>query len=556
MRYLFVLNFLFLADFTFAQSTNATLNEDYYHWIDRYEIKSGKIVPGFFTSVKPYKRDVIIKYLDTLATDASIFSSKSDQFNLTYLRNDSWEWSHAETNTSKKPILKGLYKKKSDFVYVDLPEFDLHVSPVLYLSVGSDSRLDNAITTNTRGVEIRGMVDRKVGFYTFLGENQSVLPLYVQEEVGRTRAVPHEGFWKPFKENGVDFFQARAYIDFNVSKHIYMQFGNDRTFNGNGYRSFVFSDYSAPNLFLRANVRVWKLNYLFQLNRMAADVKTGGNQRYPEKFVAFHQASFNIGKKLNIGIFESVVFSPKDSVNNNSFDFSYLNPVIFYRAIEQQFGSSDNAILGIDFKWNAFKKVSLYGQIVLDEFLLDEVLAGDGWWANKYSAQAGIKYLDALNVSNLDLQFEFNAVRPYTYSHYSQYGSYSNYRQALSHPIGANFTEWVAIARYQPIPKLNLIVKTFYVKTGRDDVGENWGGDILKGYQNRQQEYGNTIGQGHANTIFFADITASYMIKHNIFIDAKQIIRQSKSDLATYNSNTSLTSLALRWNIPQRLYDF
>jgi hypothetical protein len=234
MRYLLVLIFLFLADFTFAQSTNATLNEDYYHWIDRYEIKSGKIVPGFFTSVKPYKRDVIIKYLDTLATDASIFSSKSDQFNLTYLRNDSWEWSHAETNTSKKPILKGLYKKKSDFVYVDMPEFDLHVNPVLYLGVGSDSRMDNAVTTNTRGIEIRGMVDRKVGFYTFLGENQSVLPLYVQEEVNRTRVVPHEGFWKGFKENGVDFFQARAYIDFNISKHIYMQFGNDRTFTGNG----------------------------------------------------------------------------------------------------------------------------------------------------------------------------------------------------------------------------------------------------------------------------------------------------------------------------------
>lgn len=541
---------------TLAQSTNVTLNEDYYHWIDRYEIKSGKIVPGFFTSVKPYKRDAIIKYLDTLATKESIFSSRSDQFNLTYLRNDSWEWSKAETNTSKKPILKSLYKKKSDLAFVDNPEFDLHVSPVLYLSGGSDSRLSNAVTTNTRGVEIRGMIDRKIGFYTFLGENQSVLPLYVKEEVSRTRVVPHEGFWKDFNKNGVDFFQVRGYIDFNVSKHIYMQFGNDRTFIGNGYRSLIFSDYSAPNLFLRTNVRVWKLNYLFQINRMAADVRPGGNKRYPEKFMAFHHVSFNIGKKLNIGLFESVVFSPKDSVNNNTFDFSYLNPVIFYRAIEQQFGSSDNSILGADFKWNAFKKVSLYGQFVLDEFLLKEILAGNGWWANKWSVQGGIKYIDALNVSNLDLQVEFNAVRPFTYSHYSQYGSYSNYRQSLAHPLGANFTEWVAMVRYQPIPRLNVFVKAFYVKTGKDDVGQNWGQDILKGYQNRQQEYGNKIGQGNTNTIFFADITASYMVKHNLFIDGKQIIRQSKSDLAAYNSNTSLTSLALRWNIPQRLYDF
>jgi len=539
-----------------AQSTNATLNEDYYHWIDRYEIKSGKIVPGFFTSVKPYKRDAIVRYIDSLAQDAEIFKSKSDLYNFAFLQNDSWEWSGAQTNTSARPILKQLYKKKSDLAYVDIPEFDLHVNPVLYVGAGIDSRRNDPIYINTRGIEIRGMIDRKVGFYTFIGENQSVLPMYVQEEVDRNRVIPHEGFWKTFKDNGVDFFQARAYIDFNLSKHIYMQFGNDRTFIGNGYRSLIFSDYSTPNLFLRTNVKVWKINYLFQLNRMAADARTSGNTRYPEKFMAFHHASFNIGKKLNIGFFESVVFSPKDSINNNTFDFSYVNPVIFYRAIEQQFGSSDNALLGLDFKWNAFKNVSFYGQLVLDEFVLKEIMAGNGWWANKYSIQGGIKYIDALNVSNLDLQVEVNAVRPYTYSHFSQYGSYSNYRQSLAHPLGANFNELVGIVRYQPIPKLNLTVKTIYIKTGRDRVNENWGGDMLQGYENRQTDYGNRIGQGVANTILFADVTASYMLKHNLFIDGKQTIRQSKSDLAAYNSNTSLTSLALRWNIPQRLYEF
>jgi len=538
-----------------AQSTNATLNEDYYHWIDRYEIKTGRIVPGFFTSVKPYKRDAIIRYLDTLAT-AEAFTSQADQFNRDFLRNDSWEWSNTETNDSKKPFLKKLYGKKSDLAHVDLPEFDLHVNPVLYLSGGKDSRLDHPLSINTRGVEIRGMLDRKIGFYTFLGENQSVLPSYVNDQLSINPVVPHEGFWKDFKENGVDFFQARAYIDFNISKHLNMQFGNDRTFIGNGYRSLIFSDYSTPNLFLRADVKVWKINYLFQLNRLVADNKSASKSRYPEKFMAFHHASINIGKKLNIGVFESVVFSPKDSLNNNTFDLSYLNPVIFYRAIEQQFGSSDNALLGLDFKWNAFKGVSIYGQAVLDEFVLDEIMAGNGWWANKFALQGGLKYIDALGVSNLDLQLETNVVRPYTYSHTTQYGSYSNYRQSLAHPLGSNFTELIAIVRYQPFPRLNLTVKAIQAKTGRDGAGQNWGGDILKGGQTRQQEYNNKIGQGINNTILMVNMTASYMIKHNLFLEANQIVRQSKSDLPFYNNNTSITSVALRWNIPQRLYDF
>ncbi|MCW5911523.1 MAG: hypothetical protein KIT62_10635 [Cyclobacteriaceae bacterium] len=539
-----------------AQSTNAPLNSDYYHWLDRYEIKSGKISPEVFTTIKPYKRDAIIRYVDTLNASGDIFTSRSDQYNLEFFHNDSWEWSRAESSNSKKPFLKRLYKKKPDFTYVDVPEFDIHVNPVLYVGAGKDNNRDELITINTRGAEIRGMIDRKIGFYTFVGENQAVLPQYVADEVTRNRVVPHEGFWKTFKDTGVDFFEARAYIDFNLTRHIYMQFGNDRTFIGNGYRSLIFSDYSPPNLFLRSNVKVWKLNYLFQLNRMAADARTGGGRRYPEKFAAFHHASVNIGKKLNLGVFESVVFSPKDSVNSNTFDFSYLNPVIFYRAIEQQFGSSDNALLGADIKWNAFKNVSFYGQLVLDEFLLKEIMAGDGWWANKYAVQSGIKYIDAFGVSNLDIQAEVNRVRPYTYSHYSQYGSYSNYRQALAHPLGANFSELVGIVRYQPLPKLNLTVKAFYIKSGRDNANENWGGDILLGYQARQQEYGNTTGQGVSNTIATVDFNASYMLKHNLFIDARQLVRRSRSDLSGYNYNTTLTSLALRWNIAQRSYDF
>jgi len=538
-----------------AQSTNATLNEDYYHWIDRYEIKSGRIVPGFFTTIKPYKRDMIVKYLDTL-TNAEMFTSQSDEFNREFLRNDNWEWSRTEMNESKKPFLKKLYRKKSDLVHVDIPEFDLHVNPVLYLGAGNDNRLDYPVFINTRGVEIRGMVDRKVGFYTFLGENQSSLPSYVDEMMSKNPVVPHEGFWKDFKDHGVDFFQARAYIDFNISRHIYMQFGNDRTFIGNGFRSLIFSDYSPPTLFLRTNVRVWKINYLFQLNRMVADTKSANKSRYPEKFMAFHHASINIGKKFNLGVFESVIFSPQDSTNNNTFDPGYLNPVIFYRAIEQHYGSSDNALLGMDFKWNAFKKVSLYGQVVLDEFVLDEIMAGDGWWANKYAIQGGIKYMDALGVSNLDMQVETNIVRPYTYSHTTQYGSYSNYRQSLAHPLGANFNEVVGIVRYQPIPRLNLTAKGIYVIIGRDGVKENWGSDIMNLSQTREQEYNNTISQGQSNVILMMNMTASYMLKHNLFVEANQIIRQSKSDLAFYNNNTSLTSVALRWNIPQRHYDF
>jgi hypothetical protein len=410
---------------------------------------------------------------------------------------------------------------------------------------------------------VRGMLDKKVGFYTYLSDNQVRLPYYVSNTVtnnpsnGFYPVIPHEGFWKGFKEGtGYDFFQARGYISFNATKHLDFQFGHDRIFIGNGQRSLIFSDHAPPSLFLKGNVKVWKLNYVFMLNRMVASVEGNssgltGNEKYPDKFVAFHHLSINIGKKFNLGVFESVVFT-----DSSSFEWSYLNPIIFYRAIEQQFGSSDNVILGMDFKWNAFKGVSVYGQFVLDEFVLDNLKEGNGWWANKFGVQAGVKYYDAFGVANLDLQAETNIVRPYTYSHGTPLGNYSNYMQPIAHPLGANFKEVIGIVRYQPIPRLNLTGKIIMAQVGRDTLTSNWGGDILKDNNERENDYDNTIGQGAKNDILLATFTASWQLKHNLFIDASIVLRKSDSPEAVFNSNTSITSLALRWNIPQRLYEF
>lgn len=558
MRLIFL--FILIPLTSIAQSSFAPLNEDYYHWIDRYEVKSGRLMPQIFTSVKPYKRSAIADYVDSLKVMGE-FTSGTDQFNYEYLTNDNWEWSDGNTNESNRPFLKHFYKKKSDFYSVVTPQFDLHANPVAYLGVGKDSRSDEMLFVNTRGVEIRGMVDKKVGFYTYLADNQSMLPSYVADQMQSTGVVPHEGFWKSYKEGkGVDFLHARGYITLEATKSINVQFGHDRFFIGNGYRSLVFSDYAPPSLFLKGNVKVWKLNYLFMVNQMTADNKsvstTGKLRGYPNKFVALHHLSINIGKKLNVGVFESVIFSPGDSTGTNRFRLEYLNPIIFYRAIEQQNGSTDNVLLGLDFKWNAIRRFSVYGQFLMDEFVIDNIRNGNGWWANKFAVQLGGKYVDAFGVANLDLQGELNVIRPYTYSHLNIFGSYSSYRQPLAHPLGANLKEIAGIVRYQPLPRLNLTGKLVLTDMGRDTTGVNWGGDILKDYSTRQQEFDNSIGQGIANDILFGSLTASWQVKHNLFVDATMVLRRSNSPVAIYDHNTSITSLALRWNIAPRLYDF
>lgn len=563
MRFGILIALLFAAVAGYSQSTFVPLNEDYYHRVERYEIKSGRVMPQLFTGIRPWRRSDIVAMTDSL-NEKGFFVSRSDQFNLDYLRNDSWEWSRAASADSERPVLKHFYKKKADLYHVDEKWFDLHINPVLHVGAAKDTDSDDLLYVNTRGAEVRGMVDRKIGFYTFLTDNQLLLPAYAEASKDSLFYVPHEGFWKGFKEgNGVDFLHARGYISFQATRHIDMQFGHDRFFVGNGYRSLIYSDFAPPTWFIKTNVKIWKINYLFLLNQMIADVQgnvsglTASNRGYPNKYNALHHLSINIGKKVTLGVFESVIFSPDEPGGFDHLRLEYLNPIIFYRAIEQQNGSTDNVLLGFDFKVNAPRKMSFYGQLVLDEFVISHIRAQDGWWANKFGVQVGGKYVDAFGIPNLDLQGEVNVVRPYTYSHGSEYGDYSHYRQPIAHPLGANFQEMIGILRYQPLPRLNVTGKLMLMKKGFDDVNQNWGGNILLSNAGTfEQTFGNKVAQGATANIFYGSFNASYMLKHNISLDGTIILRKSESDLAKFVQNTSIASFALRWNIAQRLYEF
>jgi hypothetical protein len=77
----------------------------------------------------------------------------------------------------------------------------------------------------------------------------------------------------------------------------------------------------------------------------------------------------NVGKNLTLGIWENVIFDRQDSLENDRFEVDYFNPLIFYRAVEHGLNSSDNVLLGMDWKWNFLSRFSFYGQFVLDEFL-------------------------------------------------------------------------------------------------------------------------------------------------------------------------------------------
>jgi hypothetical protein len=421
--------------------------------------------------------------------------------------------------------------------------------------VSKESDNDQSLFLNTRGLSVRGKIANKIGFAAYLTDNQERDPAYVQQWIIDRTAVPGAGFYKDFKDpGGVDYFDARGYFTFNITKYIDVAFGYDKNFIGNGYRSLFLSDFGNSNLFLKLNTRIWKFNYqnLF-MEVQNADARVG-DKLIGKKYVVMHHLDVNIAKWLNIGLFEGVVFGRLDH-----FDFSYLNPIIFYRSIEQQNGSQDNSVVGLDFKANVAKRFQFYGQLLLDEFKLSEVKANNGWWANKYAIQLGAKYIDALGIKNMDLQLEYNHVRPFTYSHRDSVANYTHYNQPLAHPLMANFNEVIGIARYQPAPKWMIQAKAIFYQQGRDSSNVSYGSNIflpsVPPY--RTMDYGFYTGSGWKTNVMYGSLLLSYEWKENLFFELFGAVRKQDTKTAPITSQKSTTiSFGVRWNMHRREFDF
>jgi hypothetical protein len=330
------------------------------------------------------------------------------------------------------------------------------------------------------------------------------------------------------------FYTPRTYLNDSIGKmtlysdlrgrvsytpnHIFnFQAGLDHNFIGEGSRSLLLSDYGTPYPFGQIRMRFWRLEYsiLYQF------LREWDNNRWEGKFASSHHLSFNAAKWLNLGLFETVIFQPKDTLVNRGFDVEYLNPFVFYRPQEYSLGSSDNVLIGMELtaKW---KNHMFYSQFILDEFFLAEIRARSGWWASKYGGQFGVKGRLSKGKNDFFYRLEYNFVRPYTYAHLSEELNYGNQGSSLAHPYGSNFMELLLEAKWQREKWFAKLFTNYFVR-GADQDGFNYGSDPYLSYVNRPYEYGHYIGQGRQFNGTKSVLTVGYQIlnhgKLNAFIE-------------------------------------
>jgi hypothetical protein len=453
---------------------------------------------------------------------------------------------------------------------IDHKDYSLYLDPLFGFSGGKDQFTGRNTYDNSRGIQVMGSIGKSVSFYTSFWENQSVFVNYVDSFVRKNNVVPGQGRVKPFGDGGFDYAYAAGYVSIQPSKFFNLQFGNDKQFIGDGYRSLLLSDNAFNYPFAKITTNFWKIQYtnLFLAWQNIGNASNSGVGGYKQKFGTIHHLSYNVMQGLNIGLFEGIVWQGGDTTGmRRGFDPNYLNPIIFYRPVEFSRGSPDNVLIGLNIKAKLFKKYMFYGQILLDEFSLKEVKARSGWWANKQAFQLGYSFFNLFGIKNLNWQNELNVVRPYTYGHFTAEQSYTHYAQPLAHPLGANFIENVQFLRYR-YRRFGIEAKVLMAQYGADSLKangsfSNYGQNIFQGTAEIvggptevPSIYGNTILQGVKNTLVFTDLNLSYLInpKTGLRISLNLSRRSQRTIFETRNTIWGFVTLSTL--LPNRHYDF
>lgn len=527
----------------FTSKLNIPFSHFYYSWFDKSLNQMGT---NNHTGSKPYTYAEVSKYFDIQAATVAM---KKDR--------------------------KGWWGRKfwnENFFEFQGKDYWFTLNPFVDLRMGRTNDFDNNSTfQNTRGVQLQGGLGKAIVFTTSIYESQGRFAGFynayaesIAPSGGDPAIIPGVGIAKRFKTDSYDFPSAEAIITVTPSDFIDLQLGYGRNFLGDGYRSLLLSDGASPYPFIKVNTRFWKIKYT-NTYLFLKDVRPEVTQErtYASKYMANHYLSWNVSNRLNLGFFESVVWT---NSNGRGFDSNFINPIIFYRSVEfTSSARSGNAVLGLTAKYKFNNAVTGYGQFILDEFALGDIQEQNKSWRNKYGYQLGVKYFDAFKIKGLNLQAEYNRLRPYVYQHSDPLTNYGHNNQALGHQWGANLEELVLIGRYQKgryfgEAKLNFGIRGLDFETDTDNF--NYGGDPYKNYNtDRPFDTNVLVGQGNKTDLFIGELQAGYIVNPvtNLKAFAHLMVRNFSPETETLtvkSLQTTWFSLGIRADLFNMYFDY
>lgn len=326
-----------------------------------------------------------------------------------------------------------------DYLFTLDPVFDFQLG--YDASDQTDFQDTAVIMNNTRGLIVQADIGSMVSFQTMVYENQSRYPAYIRNFIDSTGVVPGQGRAKIYKNNGVDYNNSYGWLSVTPMPQLNLQIGHGKHFIGHGYRSVLLSDVAhnypylkASGLLLKEKIQAdWIYANLQSLNRLPLGEVP--ESLFEKKAISVYHVNINPHPRIQLGLFESVMWQRFDSTGTKPVNGRAFIPVPFVNTALLGLDDQNNVLIGASMLLKAMDWVHLYGQVAVDA-------------SSKMAYQGGAKFY-GIGLPNLDFQFEYNYIEPGVYAHQTPLQGYTHMNQPLAHPLGPATEEILGIVSFR-----------------------------------------------------------------------------------------------------------
>lgn len=441
----------------------------------------------------------------------------------------------AITRIKHKWLSDVLFQRSFIDLKTDSGLFRLKINPIVNIEAGRDlaGNSSNNLYTNTRGIIGAGQIGQRFYFETMFAENQSVFPSYLETQVKQQLVVPGQGRWKNFKVNGFDYAFSSGFISMQINPHLNIQLGHGKQKIGYGYRSLLLSDNALAYPYARITQQWLKGRlqytniYAMFMNLVSASktINPNAERLYQKKAASFHYLSFNPNKRINIGLFQSLIWQPGDSSNKQHLSWEYFNPVMFGSIPSLGLDNRNDINIGADLRLKLNSSLSLYFQALLDHRQRNnQKTAG-------YAFQTGLNYFAAFGIKGLHLQSEYTATHGDCYQSKDLTSQYTHYNQTIGY-VPLEGSEFMGQASYRH--------KRWFMQT-------------------RIQQQQHIPDQVNKNTITLLSGFAGIIVNpaYNLQLSLGALVRKQKfATFSTGDNQTQYLFVTLRTSIYNFYYDY
>ncbi|MFH1700197.1 MAG: capsule assembly Wzi family protein [Candidatus Zixiibacteriota bacterium] len=253
-------------------------------------------------------------------------------------------------------------------------------------------------------------------------------------------------------------------------------FGRTRLFWGPQRINLLLSSTAEPLDLLLAGYHRGRINFQFLFARLDGSHPDSIDMvRLPERtfednrYMAGHRLDIRLHKRLRFGLFETILYGGEGRPP----ELYYLNPLQFFHSAQLNENADDNTIIGGDFIFLPGKGMSLYGQLLIDDFQIDDKSQGDQE-PDEIGIMGGLFRAGQTGTFNPDIKVEYVRITNRTYHQRDPKNRYLFRNKLLGHPLGPDADSISIKIRFWPSSDFFAEIEAAYRRRGEGSIFKPW----------------------------------------------------------------------------------